>query len=111
MARKEKSWQQAYRNDRVEKLSQSGQSVEAFCRRRKVSPASLYRWRKQLKAKTDVSGLGPSDRFVEVRVRPEVPSPWAWELELRNGRKLRFLGGAWVEELASLAAALEGGAC
>ena len=60
MKRRERAWSKWRKL--VSKQSESGQSVAAFCRQRKLSVPQMYAWRKKLRE----SGGG---KFVEVKVR------------------------------------------
>jgi hypothetical protein len=106
----DKTQQKAIWRERVTEWERSGQSVPAFCRQRHLPTWSLYQWRKRL-GPTPVRRSQRTTRFVEISL-PSVETPaWACELELNNGRKLRFRGGVPAQQVAALAAALEGGVC
>jgi transposase-like protein len=81
--------------------AESGQSVEAFCRGEGISPASFYRWRRQLAegaAGAQSERNGPSTpAFVDLgRLSaagrelgdPGTTATGAWELELALGSGL-----------------------
>ncbi len=110
MAGMDRTQQQAIWRERVGEWARSGQSVTAFCRRRHLATWSLYLWRKRLKA-TRAQQADQAPSFVEINLPPVDTPAWACELELKNGRKLRFQGGVPAQQLAELATALEGGAC
>lgn len=112
MARMDKTQLKAVWRERLADWEQSGQSIPAFCRQRHLCTWSLYQWRKRL-------GVTPVQkpvqkamtRFVEMKLPSASASVWPCELELNNGRKLRFQDGIAARQLAEWAAALEGGAC
>lgn len=86
----------------------SGESVAAFCRANKLSPPSLYHWRKRL-AKARPSA---APAFVPVTVvQSAEESAEVAEFVLGSGRVLRLLGAVPVERLAALAKALEALSC
>jgi len=110
MARMDKTRQKAIWRERVTEWERSGQSVAAFCRQRHLPTWSLYQWRKRL-GSTPVRRSQRTARFVEISL-PAIGAPaWSCELELHNGRKLRFRGGVPAQQVAELAAALEGRSC
>ena len=112
MARTDKTQQQAIWRERVTAWQQSGQSVPAFCRQHQLSTWGMYQWRKRLGAASRLpSPSQRTTRFMEISLPSVVAPAWACELELSNGRKLRFQGGVPTQRLAELAAALEGRAC
>lgn len=111
MARMARTQQKAIWRERVAEWERSGQSVLAFCRERHLPAWSLYQWRKRLKAEPVRPSRRVAARFVEINLPPAASSAWDCELELKNGRKLRFQGGVPARQLAELAAALEGGTC
>ena len=110
MARMDRTQRKAIWRERVSEWERSGQSVAAFCRRRHFPTCGLYQWRKRLRS-TPAQCSQRAPRFVEISLPPVRTPAWACELELKNGRKLRFQGGVPAQRLAELAAALEGGAC
>jgi hypothetical protein len=111
MARIARTQQKAIWRERVAEWERSGQSVPAFCRQRRLPPWSLYRWRQRLGAEPARPSRQAAARFVEINLPPAASSAWACELELKNGRTLRFRDGASARRLAELASALEGGPC
>jgi len=80
----------------------SGQSVEAFCRSESVTPASFYRWRKQL-AGQEVVTQGAAQASAKVPTFVDLgtvggadggpASGWELELALGGGVVLRLRGG------------------
>lgn len=64
-------------------------SAEEFCRREKISSASVWKWQNRLKGAG--REIEPAS-FVEVRPRVEVPSGAAVELRFPNGMVLRVVG-------------------
>jgi len=71
----------------VERFASSGLSAGAFCRRERIAPASLARWRSLL-------GTGSRADFVEwtpsVVTSSSALSPGEMELSLPGGVRLRF---------------------
>jgi transposase-like protein len=110
MARVNRAQQKAIWRERVAEWERSGQSVSAFCRQHRLGTWSLYQWRKRLMA-APAQPPKRTTRFVEISLPPAGVGAWSCELELKNGRKLRFQGGVPAQRLAELASALEGGAC
>ena len=91
----------------IEAQAASGLSIDAYCRRRGVSTASFYAWRRRL-----VEQATP--RFLPVRVaevvasdEPSVPRP-AVELERADGIRIRVFDGARRETISDVLAALDG---
>ena len=82
--RSERGWAEI-----VERYLQRNVSAEEFCRRERISSASLWKWQSRLK----VSGkeVKPSS-FVELRSAPEAPIGTAVELRFPNGMVLRVVG-------------------
>ena len=114
MAHKDKTRQMTIWSKRLAAWERSGQSVAGYCRSKGLTAGSLYAWRRRLKA-GEARPKGPkrapgAARFVEVRVSPE-RAVWTCELELKNGRKLRFPGGVPAEQVVALASALEAAPC
>ena len=76
---------EAYWRGLIDEQSSSGESIAAFCRRRDVSPASLYSWRKRLRdsetaAFVPVSVAGCSEREVQFRCDVTMRVPGDHEL-------------------------------
>jgi transposase-like protein len=90
---------------RLNRLSQSGMSIAAFCRREKVSQASLYTWRKRFTQASPNSATPQTMRLVPVKVLPNaVPqgNPGI-ELVFPSGHRLRFSADIEPERLAAFA--------
>jgi transposase len=88
----------------LDRQQASGLSVASFCRRRGLSAASLYAWRRRLSA-------GAAPAFVEAKVVEPAQVPetaGAIEVWLRGGRRVRVGRGFDPELLGKLVAALEG---
>jgi hypothetical protein len=86
----------------LERQAQSGQSVEAFCRDRSISPGSLYRWRRQLSGEpaaiAAAAQSAPAEpAFVDLGALGVGGSGgdrgWELELSLGGGVVLRLRGG------------------
>jgi len=94
----------------------SGLSVRGFCRRRRLSEASFYAWRRELKRRRqeeDSSGgesSAPKQTFVPVTVADGVAAA-AIELLLPSGAVLRLPAKTALSEVVSLVADLERRAC
>jgi transposase-like protein len=85
----------------------SGLSIDAYCRRRGVSTASFYAWRRRLAEQA-------TPRFLPVRVaavalsnEPSAPRA-AVELERADGVRIRVFDGARRETICDVLAALDG---
>lgn len=124
---KERFWR-----DTLREQVDSGQSVRAFCRGRRLTESAFYFWRRELKQR-DVSGpravrLGTDagNRPVDVEKKPDakgsvwfvplVAEPLAEtttatiEMILPSGSVLRWAGGA-TNTVAEMVAALEARLC
>jgi transposase-like protein len=104
--RREQAWSKW--RELVSKQSESGQSVAAFCRQRKLSVPQLYAWRKRLQG-------AAGGKFVEVKVRALADSgaergPGAIEVRLRKDRRVLVEPGFDAGHLRALIEALEAGA-
>lgn len=113
MNRTKKTQQEATWREWVSSWEQSGKSVRAFCLSHRIPAWRLYAWRKRLKNPRAASAVKQQrPRFVELNVGAAGSDPrWCGEVDLRNGRRLRFSMDVPAEGVAKLAAALEGGAC
>jgi transposase-like protein len=87
--------------------SQSGQTVNAFCRDRGLRDSLFYDWKKRLRE-------GETVQFVEVKVKEPVeqrkPAPQhcsAIEIRLNKGRSLSVEPGFDANHLRALLAVLE----
>lgn len=114
---KEEFWRAAFRQ-----CAASGQTISAFCRQRRLAPASFYAWRRTLAAReaagterrppsasvgpgVPASGLAPAPAFVPVQLRD--PAAGVIEILLAGGRCLRLHGPVDYEALVEVVAALE----
>ena len=85
--------------------SQSGETVEAFCRERGLTTSQFYTWRKRL-------GGSVAERFLEVQVAKPAARPAPTK---RGAIEIRLAGGCCVlaepdfdaEHLRAVVAALE----
>ena len=91
----------------IEAQAASGVSIGAYCRRRGVSTASFYAWRRRMAEQA-------TPRFLPVRVakvalsnEPSAPRP-AVELERTDGVRIRVFDGARRETICDVLAALDG---
>ena len=81
--RRPEQWQQLLRRQ-----ADSGQSVEAFCRAEALSPASFYRWRRQL---VGLQPAAPSDAkpaFLDLGELAGFGASGGWELALTLGESV-----------------------
>jgi Transposase len=86
-------WQQL-----LERQAQSGQSVEAFCRARAISPASFYRWRRRLSGEpaavvAAAKGAAAAPAFVDLGALGAGRGGWELEIALGGAVVLRLRGG------------------
>jgi len=89
--------------DLVSEQRQSGQSVTAFCRARRLSASYFFQWKKKL------SGA-QTGRFVEVTMAAASPQPAAGsgiEVRLKNDLRLLVRPGFDANHLRALLAILE----
>lgn len=103
MKRREQAWSKWRKL--VSEQSESGQSVAAFCRQRKLHGSQLYSWRKRLQE-------AEGGKFVEVKVGALAAAgaergPGAIEVRLRKDRRVLVEPGFDAEHLRALVAALE----
>lgn len=89
----------------ISKQSESGQTVEAFCKKRRLTTSQFYTWRKRLRGSA-------AAQFLEVQVaKPAVRSaPWkpcAIEIRLAEGRCVIVEPGFDPAHLRAVVAALE----
>src|SRR5512133_801676 len=89
----------------ISEQSQSGQTVEAFCRERGLTTSQFYTWRKRLRGSA-------AEQFLEVQVvkapaRPAPPKRGAIEIRLGEGRYVVVEPGFDPEHLRAVVAALE----
>jgi len=93
--------------DAIDAWKRSGQTINAFCRDRKLTRSNFDRWRRILAAEPTRPRVSPSRSFVPLRV---VPEPMA-EVVLRSGVVVRVpLTGA-PDAVTRLVAAVEAAAC
>ncbi len=91
----------------IDAWKQSGQTVNAFCRTRRLTRSNFYRWRRILAAQPGPSPPFPSPAFVPVRV---VAEPMA-EVVLRSGVVVRLPLSAAPEAVTRLVAAVGADSC
>ena len=97
-----RAWRQ-----RIAAWKQSGQTINAFCRERKLTRSNFDRWRRILSAELGQSPPSSSPAFVPVRV---VAEPMA-EVVLRSGVVVRLPLSAAPEAVTRLVAAVGAAAC
>ena len=91
----------------IDAWKQSGQTVNAFCRARRLTRSNFDRWRRILTAEPGVTPPGPVPAFVPLRV---VAEPMA-EVVLRSGVVVRVPLGAAAEAVTRLVAAVGAASC
>jgi len=91
----------------IEAQPASGLSIEAYCRRRGVSTASFYAWRRRLAEEAMPRFLPVRVAAVALRNEPLAPRP-AVELERADGIRIRVFDGARRETICDVLAALDG---
>src|SRR3954454_2728488 len=91
----------------IDAWKQSRQSVNAFCRDRKLTRSNFDRWRRILDAPPSGSPRGEASAFVPLRI---VAEPMA-EVVLRSGIVVRVPLGAAPEAVTRLVAAVGAAAC
>jgi hypothetical protein len=92
----------------VSAQGRSGQTVAAFCRKRKLCAPHFFWWKKRL-------GASGAETFVEVKLAAAAATLGAGEdrrveVVLRNGRRLRVGPGFDAELVRALAVVLESAA-
>ena len=91
----------------LEAWKRSGQTVNAFCRARRLTRSNFDRWRRILAAESIKSSPSPPPAFVPVRV---VAEPMA-EVVLRSGVVVRVPLGAAADAVTRLVTAVGAGSC
>jgi hypothetical protein len=91
----------------IDDWKRSGQTVNAFCRGRRLTRSNFDRWRRILAAEPGLSPPTPSPAFVPVRV---VAEPTA-EVVLRSGVVVRLPLSAAPEAVTRLVAAVGAASC
>jgi hypothetical protein len=91
----------------IDAWKQSGQSVNAFCRDRKLTRSNFDRWRRILATPLSGSPRDEASAFVPLRV---VAGPMA-EVVLRSGVVVRVPLGAAPEAVTRLVAAVGAASC
>jgi hypothetical protein len=99
---KARAWRTA-----IDDWKRSGQTVNAFCRARRLTRSNFDRWRRILTAELGQSPPSSSPAFVPVRV---VAEPMA-EVVLRSGVVVRLPLSATPEAVTRLVAAVEAASC
>jgi len=89
----------------ISEQSQSGETVEAFCRERSLTTSQFYTWRKRLRGSA-------AERFLEVQVakpaaRPAPSRRGAIEIRLAEGLCVLVEPGFDPDHLRAVVAALE----
>jgi hypothetical protein len=97
---------QAWR-DLIDTWKRSGQTINAFCRDRKLTRSNLDRWRRILNAEPTRSKPSSSSSFVPLRV---VAEPMA-EVLMPSGIVVRLPLGAAADAVTRLLAAVGAASC
>jgi len=88
----------------ISEQSESGETVEAFCRERGLTTSQFYTWRKRLRGSI-------AERFLEVQVAKAAQSApskrGAIEIRLGEGRCVLVEPGFDADHLRAVVAALE----
>lgn len=93
--------------DLVDTWRRSGQTINAFCRDRKLTRSNFDRWRRILSTEPRKSKPSSSSTFVPVRI---VAEPMA-EVVLRSGIMVRVPLSAAPEAITQLVAAVGAATC
>jgi hypothetical protein len=91
----------------IDAWQHSGQSINAFCRRRRLTRSNFDRWRRILSTEPSPSKPSPSSAFVPLRVTAD---PMA-EVVLGSGIVIRLPLSATPEAVTRLVAAVGAAAC
>jgi hypothetical protein len=91
----------------IDAWKRSGQTINAFCRDRKLTRSNFDRWRRILAAEPGESHPSPSSAFVPLRV---VAEPMA-EVVFLSGIVVRLPLGSAPEAVTRLVAAVGAAAC
>ena len=93
----------------VARQSESGLGVRGFCQRERVTEASYYAWRRELRLR-DQQRATPQPAFVPVLFNSPAASGHSAgiTIELRGGRVLRVPPSLPVAHVAELVVAVEG---
>ena len=89
----------------ISEQSESGETVEAFCRERGLTTSQFYTWRKRLRRSA-------AEQFLEVQIakpaaRPAPSKRGAIEIRLAEGRSVLVEPGFDPDHLRAVVAALE----
>jgi hypothetical protein len=71
----------------IARYRQSGLGSRDFCAAEGLVPRTFAKWERRLRRKDGTKG-----QFIEVPASSVTPSPWAVEVELPNGVRLRVRG-------------------
>ena len=91
----------------IDAWTQSGQTIHAFCRDRKLTRSNFDRWRRNLAAASGGTHPPAAEAFVPLRV---VAEPMA-EVVLRSGIVVRLPLSAAPEAVTRLVAAVGAASC
>ena len=71
----------------IARYRQSGLGMQAFCEQEGLTPRTFEEWYRRVRRSETNKG-----RFVEVKAERPSAGPWAVEIELPNGVRLRVRG-------------------
>jgi len=123
VARRDGDKQRAWRQ-RIADQQRSGESVRAFCRKNRLTEASFYRWRKEIRLRDRKTAdnltppaapptLAPVVVIDEPhgKATPQSISPTSIEIVLTDGTTVRVPPGSTREQLETVFAVLEPTRC
>lgn len=104
-AAREQFWREVIRDQQA-----SGLSISAFCRQRKVSPASFFAWRRKL---TAGDGENVANKFAPIQLARPVAAAGqpGFEVALPNGLRVHVPPEFDADALGELLAVLKEQAC
>jgi hypothetical protein len=107
---KERYWQEV-----IKRQEQSGQSVMEFCRGESISESAFYRWRSELKQRSQHCAAGEqlnkAPRFLPVKVAGDHKTDGGLELHLGTSCAIYLKPGFDRQTLMDVLAVLEAKTC
>jgi hypothetical protein len=85
----------------------SGESMRTFCRRRRISEASMHRWKRELKLREREEEVRQRTQMVPVEIEKMGTMESGVEVEARSGHRIRVGVGFNEETLRQVLASLE----
>ena len=104
------SGRELYWREQVAGWAGSGQSIRGYCRTHGLSEASFHAWRRELRRRDAVPGVGAAS-FVEVKAVDPGGADGALEICVSSGRTIRVRPGFDEATLAGVVRVLEGLSC